>query len=41
MYVAELEEQWRRAAEADATILRAMTGMIGQALPHMRPDKLS
>lgn len=40
-YQAMLEQERRRAAESDATILRAMTGLVGQALPNMRPDKMT
>ncbi|MER6828844.1 hypothetical protein ABT352_22885 [Streptosporangium sp. NPDC000563] len=40
-YQAMLEQERRRAAEADATILRAMTGLVGQALPNMRPDTMT
>ncbi|MEZ0073567.1 hypothetical protein [Planotetraspora sp. GP83] len=40
-YLAKLEEERRRAAEADAAILRAMTGMVGKALPHLRPETLT
>lgn len=40
-YVAMIEEERRRAAEADAKILRAMAGMLGQALPNMVPDKMT
>ncbi|MET8609789.1 hypothetical protein [Streptomyces misionensis] len=35
-YTAELEEERRRAAREDVKVLRIMTGMIGQALPHVQ-----
>jgi hypothetical protein len=35
-YVAEMEEERRRSARDDAKILRIMTGMVGQALPHVQ-----
>ncbi|MFC9604563.1 hypothetical protein ACFTTN_14025 [Streptomyces niveus] len=35
-YTAELEEERRKAARDDAKILRIMTGMVGQALPHVQ-----
>ncbi|MFZ3595060.1 hypothetical protein [Streptomyces sp. BH104] len=35
-YTAEMEEERRRAARDDLRILRVMTGMIGQALPHVQ-----
>lgn len=41
LYVATLEEERRRAAKSDATILRAMTGMLGQALPNMDPTRMT
>lgn len=35
-YTAEIEEERRRAARDDMKILRVMTGMVGQALPHVQ-----
>ncbi|MGW6391191.1 hypothetical protein ACWFR1_11945 [Streptomyces sp. NPDC055103] len=35
-YSAEMEEERRRAARDDMKILRVMTGMVGQALPHVQ-----
>lgn len=35
-YTAEMEEERRRSARDDAKILRIMTGMAGQALPHVQ-----
>lgn len=35
-YTAEMEEERRRAARDDLKILRVMTGMVGQALPHVQ-----
>lgn len=35
-YTAEMEEERRRAARDDMKILRVMTGMVGQALPHVQ-----
>lgn len=35
-YTAEMEEERRRSARDDAKILRIMTGMVGQALPHVQ-----
>ncbi|WP_405961244.1 hypothetical protein OG235_36900 [Streptomyces sp. NBC_00024] len=35
-YTAEMEEERRKAARDDAKILRIMTGMVGQALPHVQ-----
>ncbi|MFF3654911.1 hypothetical protein [Streptomyces olivochromogenes] len=35
-YAAEMEEERRRAAREDTRILRVMTGMIGQAMPHVQ-----
>ncbi|MDX2648526.1 hypothetical protein PV341_34145 [Streptomyces sp. PA03-1a] len=35
-YTAEIEEERRKAARDDAKILRIMTGMVGQALPHVQ-----
>ncbi|MFF0134223.1 hypothetical protein ACFYTG_52935 [Streptomyces mirabilis] len=35
-YTAEMEEERRRAAREDVRVLRIMTGMIGQALPHVQ-----
>lgn len=40
-YRAMLEVERRRAADADAKILRAMTGLVTQALPNMRPDQMT
>lgn len=40
-YAAQLEEERRKAAQDDARILRAMTGMVGQALPNLRPDRMT
>jgi hypothetical protein len=41
VYAARLEEERRRAAESDAKILRVMTGMVGQALPHLDASKMT
>ncbi|MEU1852911.1 hypothetical protein ABZ499_27510 [Streptomyces sp. NPDC019990] len=35
-YAAQMEEERRRAATEDVKIMRIMTGMIGQALPHVQ-----
>ncbi|MEU5497957.1 hypothetical protein [Streptomyces griseofuscus] len=35
-YTAEMEEERRKSARDDAKILRIMTGMVGQALPHIQ-----
>ncbi|MFE4796221.1 hypothetical protein ACFRFL_14160 [Streptomyces sp. NPDC056708] len=36
LFVAEMEEERRRAAREDIRVLRVMTGMVGQALPHVQ-----
>ncbi|MFJ3249093.1 hypothetical protein [Streptomyces sp. NPDC086782] len=40
-YTAEVEEERRKAARDDAKILRVMTGMVGQALPHIQQQVAS
>lgn len=40
-YKGMLEQERRRAAEADVKILRAMTGMLGQALPNLQPNRMT